>query len=250
FAAFIIVYIDTVTRQTRLCNAGDNLVHIYKQSKGSMEILTIPEAPAAGVFPNDMVEMTAGFQVIPHQMDHGDVLFLFTDGIEEAQRHFRNSESEIIQCQDDDHDKNIKEKESTHSHGEDFEEFGIPRMHDIIKSVINRDKYELYKYHNEYADETFTFDFSSCEGTFSEAIFALLAIERIYRLYPNPSAGTGDRISVDTKVLEFMEEHFVQFDRYFHNRLEEMGDESYVTFTHTKEDEQFDDLTILGIRRK
>lgn len=250
FAAFIIVYIDTVTGKTRFCNAGDNLVHIYKQSKGSMDILTIPEAPAAGVFPNDMVEMTAGFQIIPYQMDPGDILFLFTDGIEEAQRHFRNSESEIVQCQDEEHDKNDKEKESTHSHGENFEEFGISRMHDIIKSVINRGKYELYKYHNEYANETFTFDFSTCEGTFSEAIFALLTIERIYRLYPNPSAGTGDRISVDVKVLEFMKEHFVQFDQYFHNHLEELDDGSYLTYSHTKEDEQFDDLTILGIRRK
>lgn len=250
FAAFIIVYIDTVTGQTRFCNAGDNLVHIYKQSKRSMEILTIPEAPAAGVFPNDMVEMTAGFQVVPHQMDHGDVLFLFTDGIEEAQRHFRNSRSEVVECQDEGHDKNNKEIVFTHSYGENFEEFGIQRMHAIIQSVINRDKYELYKYHNEYAEEKFSFDFGNCEGTFSEAIFALLAVERIYRLYPNPTAGAGDRISVDEKIMEFMEEHFVQFDRYFNNSIEKGVDNDYITFTHTKEDEQFDDLTILGIRRK
>ena len=250
FAAFIIVYIDTVTGETRFCNAGDNLVHIYKQSKGSTDILTIPEAPAAGVFPNDMVEMTAGFKVVPHQMDHGDVLFLFTDGIEEAQRHFRNSDSEIIECHDENHDKNNKENEDTHSHGENFEEFGVPRMHDIIKAVINKDKYELFKFHNEYANEKFNFDFSSCEGTFSDAIIALLAIERIYRLYPYASAGTGDRISVDGKIMEFMEKHFIQFDNYFHSQIERAEDDEYITYTHFKEDEQFDDLTILGIRRK
>ncbi len=250
FAAFIVVYIDTTTGETRFCNAGDNLVHIYKQSKGSMDIKTIPEAPAAGVFPNDMVEMTAGFQVIPHQMDHGDILFLFTDGIEEAQRHFRDSESKIVQCQDESHDKNNKERNDTHSKGENFEEFGIPRMHEIIEAVINRDKYQLFKFHNEYADEIFDFDFSSCDGTFSEAIIALLAIERVYRFYSDSSVGTGDRISIDGKVLSFMEEHFVQFNRYFHNRIEKEEDEEYITFTHIKEDDQFDDLTILGIRRK
>ncbi len=250
FAAFIIIYIDSVTGETIFCNAGDNLVHIYKQSKGEMEIITIPEAPAAGVFPNDMVEMTAGFQLIPYQMDPGDVLFLFTDGIEEAQRHFRNSEQKIITCEDMDHDKNTKGKEDTHSHGEDFEEFGVPRMHDIIQSVMSRDKYELYKYHNEYANEVFNFDFSTCSGNFSESIIALLAIERIYRFYPDPAAGTGDRIRVDGKIMEFMEEHFVQFDRYFHAPVEVEGETEYLTFSHLKEDEQFDDLTILGIRRK
>ena len=250
FAAFIIVYVDTITGETIFCNAGDNLIHIYKKNKEKMEIKIIPEAPAAGVFPNDMVEMTAGFQEIHYQMDPGDIFFLFTDGIEEAQRHFRDSESNIIQCQDDEHDKNNKDKHYTHSKGEDFEEFGVPRMHDIIEAVINKGKFELYKFHNEYADEKFNFDFSTCEGTFGEAIFALLAIERIYRFYPYTGAGTGDRISVDGKIMEFMEQHFVQFDRYFHSPIERAEGDEYITFTHIKEDEQFDDLTILGIRRK
>ncbi|MCK5153490.1 MAG: SpoIIE family protein phosphatase, partial [Spirochaetales bacterium] len=247
FAAFIIVYVDTRTGETIFCNAGDNLVHVYKKSKGKMEIETIPEAPAAGVFPNDMVEMTAGFKLIPYQMDPGDIIFLFTDGIEEAQRHFRTSELKIIECSDEDHE-NVKN--STHKAGQDFEEFGVPRMQTIVQAVLNRDKYELFKFHTEYSDEVYNFDFSACEGTFQEAIIALLAIERVYRLYHDSSSGTGDRISVDGNIMEFMEKHFVEYDRYFSNPLEKVEDAHSLIFTHLKEDEQFDDLTILALRRK
>jgi serine phosphatase RsbU (regulator of sigma subunit) len=247
FAAFIIVYIDTRTGETVFCNAGDNLVHIYKKSKSKMEVITIPEAPAAGVFPNDMVEMTAGFQLIPYQMDPGDIIYLFTDGIEEAQRHFRTEDLKILECADEDHES---VENSTHKAGQDFEEFGVSRMHDIIQAVLNKDKYELYKFHNEYTDEVYNFDFSSCEGTFSETVIALLAIERVYRLYHDPSSGTGDRISVDGNIAEFMKDHFIEFDRYFNHQLDPIEGEHYVTYTHSKEDEQFDDLTILALRRK
>ena len=247
FAAFIIVYIDTRTGETIFCNAGDNLIHIYKKSKGHMEIETIPEAPAAGVFPNDMVEMTAGFQLVSYQLDPGDIIFLFTDGIEEAQRHFRNAELKIVECKDPSHETI---ENSTHKAGQDFEEFGVPRMHEIIQAVINKDKYKLFKYHNDNTDEVYNFDFTNCEGTFSEAVIALLAIERIYRLYSDPSAGTGDRISVDKNIIKFMKDHFLEYDRYFSKQLEDIKDSQYSVFTHSKEDEQFDDLTILAIRRK
>jgi serine phosphatase RsbU (regulator of sigma subunit) len=247
FAAFIIVYIDSITGETIFCNAGDNLVHIYKKNKGKMEIITIPEAPAAGVFPNDMVEMTAGFKLIPYKMDIGDIIFLFTDGIEEAQRHFRNSELKVLECEDDNHEH---VEFSTHKAGQDFEEFGVPRMQDIVEAVLNRDKYELFKFHNEYSNEVYNFDFSSCEGTFSEAIMALLAIERVYRLYFDPSSGNGDRISVDGNIIAFMEKHFMEFDRFFDNQLGKKEGDHSVMFSHAKEDEQFDDLTILAFKRK
>ena len=247
FAAFIIVYVDTRTGETIFCNAGDNLVHVYKKSKGKMEIETIPEAPAAGVFPNDMVEMTAGFKLIPYQMDPGDIIFLFTDGIEEAQRHFRTSDLKILECTDPEHE-NVEN--STHKAGQDFEEFGVPRMQAIVAAVLNRDKYELFKFHNEYTDEVYNFDFSTCEGTFQEAVIALLAIERVYRLYTDSSSGTGDRISVDGNILGFLKGHFVEFDRYFSNQLDVPEGAHSLMFSHVKEDEQFDDLTILALKRK
>ncbi len=247
FAAFIIVYVDTLTGETIFCNAGDNLVHVYKKSKGKMEIETIPEAPAAGVFPNDMVEMTAGFKLIPYQMDPGDIIFLFTDGIEEAQRHFRTSDLKVLECTDSEHE-NVKN--STHKAGQDFEEFGVPRMQTIVQAVLNKGKYELFKFHNEYSNEVYNFDFSTCEGTFQEAVIALLAIERVYRLYSDNSAGAGDIISVDINIMEFMKEHFMEFGNHFPNQLEIVEGEHSVMFSHAKEDEQFDDLTILALRRK
>ncbi len=50
--------------------------------------------------------------------------------------------------------------------------------------------------------------------------------------------------------MEFMKEHFMEFDLYFSSQLDVVEGEHSLMFTHAKEDEQFDDLTILALRRK
>ena len=249
FAALIVVLLDTRNGKSIMCNAGDNLVHMFNSESQAMETKTLPEAPASGVFPNELVEKQSSFKRIPHMLKQGDMLLLFTDGIEEAQRRFRNEDFEAIECREPGLEEG--QKHGTHTVGMDNEELGIPRIYALVNSLMARKTYTLYKYHNPIKDEELVFDFSSCEGTIEEIVVAMVAIEKVFRMYPDPSAGPQDVVVVDQKIAKFLKKHFLQYESYFHHPVEEKNDQpEYMHFSHVKEDEQYDDLTVLGIMKK
>ncbi len=249
FAALTVCLVNGKTGVGYFCNAGDNIIHYYSAKEGKMKQKMLPEAPAAGVFSSDIVKMQSGFQQVIHKLDPGDILLLFTDGLEEAKRHFRDSDFNITTC----NEPGLKEGEQhggTHTFGSDGEELGIARIHAIVNAVMNRGEYRLVKYHNPIGDEDLVFDFTSCDGTIQEAVTALVAVERIFRLYPDPSAGVEDRITIDGKVNDFLREHFNQYDSYFSHVFERDEITGSVVFSHLREDEQYDDLTILAVKKR
>ena len=233
-----------------MCNAGDNIVHYYDIAKSRMEVKRINEVPAAGVFPSFMIDGDRGYKQVPHVLKKGDILFLFTDGIEEAQRRFRDRNFKLTPCDDTCYPPGTPENERNHVSGTDFEEFGISRIQAVIEAVMSRGRYELIKYHNPQPDRKLTFDFSNCEGTEQEAVLALVAAEKIFRLIPDPECTAEDRIMIDNKVDDFLKNHFDQYREYFKYAVPNEEYSEYTYYTHLKEDEQFDDLTILVIRKK
>jgi hypothetical protein len=54
---------------------------------------------------------------------------------------------------------------------------------------------------------------------------------------------------VDRRVDAFLSKHYGKYERYFARKLK-TKEEEFVTFTHLREDPQYDDLTILAIRKK
>ena len=211
FAALIVALVNVKTGDCYLCNAGDNIVHLYNSGENKMKQITLPESPASGVFPSFMVD--GKFQQVKTRLEKGDALLLFTDGVEEAKRAFRNSKFEHITCAE----PGMKDGDL---HGNHYvsagdEELGISRIYDIINAVFNKATYKLEKYHNPVPDELLTFDFSSCTGTMEEAIMAMVSVERIFRIIPDPTATADNRIVVDSKVNEFLKQHFDQYRRYF-----------------------------------
>ncbi len=242
FAAFILVLMNVKTGDCWLCNAGDSLVHIYDSDTGKMKTLTLPECPAAGPLATFMIE--SKITEIKHNLKKGDALFLFTDGIEESQSWFRNEKFETIKLLVPPKTEGSNETE------DEFEEFGVPRILDIINTVWEKSEYRLEKYHYPVEHEDLSFDFSSCEGTLEEAVLALLSIERIFRMYNDPSATADNKIIVDKKIDSFLSRTFDQYRKYFVHKLESSKESEYVEYTHFKEEGQFDDLTILAVRRK
>jgi len=249
FAALTICIFNAATGVATVCNAGDTLMHIYEAAGRRMVQKKLPDSPAAGVFPSMLVEMKSGFRQIPQKLVRGDAIFLFTDGFEEANRKFRNAGGEVVPCDE----PGVKEGEihgGTHKRGESEEEFGIPRIEAIIDAVFNREKYTLVRYHPRDPSERLEFDFTGCEGTVKEAVIGLVAVEKVFRILRDPDAGPDDKISVETKVDEFLKTRFVQYDDYFGHRMEPQKGATSVTFTHLREEEQYDDLTILVLRKK
>jgi hypothetical protein len=253
FAAFTLALYDSQTGLVRFCNAGDNIVHWYDASERMMKTITLPETPATGVLPNTMVETGGGYLVRTLTIDPGDILFLYTDGIEEAKRKFRSAEFREIFCTEGGGDLPAGTPHFNHVVGQGDEEMGADRVEAIINAVMNQNIYTLHKYHNpeEGADnKPMQFDFSACKGTAEEAIMALVSVEKMFRLYRDPKAGEGSRVLVDRKVDAFLKDHFLQYRAYCSYTQENPGNDAYMYYTHLKEDEQYDDLTILGINRK
>lgn len=248
FAAFSLCILDSVSGDAYFCNAGDNIINIFDSQTGKMKEIKLKESSAAGVFPSFMVDMKGGFSVEHVKLNSGDVLFLYTDGIEEAKRLFRNEKLQPIICAE----PGLKDGElhDTHTVGQDGEELGKERVNAIIEAVFAKQPFTLVKMHNPQKDETFNFDFSDCEGTIEEAILALVSVEKIFRMYKDPSAGAFDNILVDKKVDLFLNKYFKQYPDYCMNREINNDFEEYIFYTGIREDEQYDDLTILGIKKK
>jgi serine phosphatase RsbU (regulator of sigma subunit) len=246
FAAFTLCILDSKTGLVRFCNAGDNIVNVYDASEGKKKIITLPETPATGVLPNFMIETTGGYKVHNVNIDNGDILLLYTDGIEEGKRKFRDSKFKEILCTSGP----IDTPHENHLGGQADEEMGADRVEAIINAVMAREKYTLKKYHNPEGEMELQFDFSSCNGTAEDVIMAMVSVEKIFRCYKDPEAGEDSRVLVDKKVDEFLKNHFLQYRRYCAHTMEIPDNESYMYYTHVKEDEQYDDLTILGIKRK
>ncbi|MCR4821925.1 MAG: SpoIIE family protein phosphatase [Treponema sp.] len=266
FAAMMICLLDTKSGDVYTCNAGDNILRVFDSVEKKIKVITLHEAPAAGPLPSFMVEMKGGYKVEKIKLKKDDVLFLYTDGIEESTRFFRNEDFEIVECDE----PSLKEGEvhDTHKKGEVSEQMEPKRVQDIIEAVLNRKKYILHRYHSPVAGEKLEFDFSKCQGTIEEAIIALTAVEKVFRMYKKPdSVGkvektemdldgkmktiiqiSGDGIKIDRKIDKFLSEHFNLYNYYCVNKVDE-GEANYVYYTGVSEDVQADDLTLLAIKR-
>ena len=248
FAALTIVIVNELTGETYFCHAGDNLVHIYDSAQKKMIKKVLPEAPAAGVFDSDLVRMGTGFVQIKDKLNHGDDLMMFTDGLEEAQRLLRDPSYNVLKWEPTEEEAaNIPENVSAK---DGFEEFSLERMQALINALKEGGRYRLEKYRNPIEDEPLYFDFSGCTGSIEEIVLGCISVERIFRLYRTPTTGVDDRIIVDKAIAAFLKEHFEGWNEYFGHPLPASDEDQYITFTHLKEDIQFDDLTILGINKK
>lgn len=246
FAALIVVVVNIKTGDCYLCNAGDNIVHLYKSCENRVKQITLPEAPASGVFPSSMI--ADKFRQIKMKLERGDALLLFTDGVEEGKRMFRDIDFNLITCAE----PGLKDGDL---HGNHYvsagdEEFGISRIYDILNALFAKSTYTLEKYHNPFPEEEITFDFSLCEGTIEEAIMAMVSVERIFRIYLDSTANKDNKVIVDAKIDSFLKKYFDQYRKYFSNPVEVKDNPEYAVFSHLKQDDQYDDLTILAFRRK
>ena len=249
FAAFTLCIFDSISGVAYFCNAGDNIINIYDSHERKMKEIVLKETAAAGVFPTMLVDMKGGFPVEKITIKPGDILFLYTDGIEEAKRMFRDENLQVIVCTGE---EGMKEGDlhETHVVGESSEEMGRERVQAIIEAVLDKKMFRLKKLHNPIKDEEFTFDFTKCEGTIEEAILALVSVEKIFRLYQDKSATNFDHVIVDKQVDLFLNKHFMQYPTYCLNREPHPEYAEYLYYTNIRQDEQYDDLTILAVKKR
>ncbi len=248
FAAFTLCIVNTETGDCWFCNAGDNLVHVYDSVQRKKKVLTLQETPAAGIFSTDLVDMKGGYQVSKFRLKKDDVLFLYTDGIEEAKRCFRDENMQIIKCVE----PGLKESDPHENHavGDDNEEMTPERVSEIIESVYDRSEFVLHKHHALEGQEDFSFDFSTCDDTAEDAIMALVSVEKVFRMYKTKNPQMSDRVKVDRKIDDFLHRHFNKYAEYCSDKQEIESDPTHVYYCGVREDPQYDDLTLVAIKKK
>ncbi len=251
FATLIICLLNVKNGECYMCNAGDNLVHIYDSQTKTLKLLTLASAPTAGVFTSDLVAMRGGFVVEKTRLNRGDILFLYTDGIEESTRRIRELDYSVRQNEVEVKKMNPKtHQEEVEIKQEDAkEEFGPERIKEVIEAVYNKRKYVLTKEDNPNTTEQLEFDFTKCEGSVQESILALASLEKVFRLYKSDKVTQTDYIRIDKKIDEFLFKYFNMYDYYAAHKTDDSSGVNYVDYDQMLEDEQSDDLTLLAIKR-
>lgn len=245
FAALNIALFNEKSGEILFCNAGDNQIFIFRKEKQALIQSTLFRSPASGMF--NSKDMPIEFREEKEHLHSGDVLLLFTDGLEESKRTYRDSEGEPYLLRQEDLDQGrVPEDYIVDSASE---EMGLERLHQIINAVENRRIFRLKKYFAPWEPEDLLFDFSGLRSSPENTVLALVAVEKIFRLNPDPKAGPEQRISIDRKIDDFLRQTFQQYMHYFHSPLPEQADSLYRSYSGVREDEQYDDLTILAVKK-
>jgi len=248
FAAFSLCIINMRVGDAYFCNAGDNVVHIYDKQARRLKSYTLCSGSAAGAFSSEMISLNGGYPVEKIHLNCGDILFLYTDGIEESKRKLRVP---ITRSKNDSGAIPLEDKgDDDHLIGTDSETLGKDRVEEIIEAVFARKKFSLKKRQSDFVYEQMDFDFSSCNGTIEDAVLALTSVEKVFRMYKDSVAQSFDCVQVDKKIDTFLSKYFLQYDIYCCDKEPHPIYDEYFYYKQIKEDIQYDDLTILGIARR
>ncbi|MDR1625764.1 MAG: SpoIIE family protein phosphatase [Spirochaetia bacterium] len=243
FAAMTLGVLNVKSGISNVTHAGDRILNIYDSAKKSFAQRLMNDSPATGVFPNFMVEMKSPFEQTKIKLNPGDINMLFTDGVEESHRKLRKPNFEVMQLPPaKEGDEPIED-----------EMLGNDRIKAIFEAAMNRRKFLLEKADNPIRNEQLVFDFSACEPTAETVVKALVSVEKIWRIYPHPDANENDRVMVDKVVDEFLQKTFALYSRYYSHPMNNPNPEEYPNYnfyTHLREDDQYDDLTLLAVRKK
>ncbi len=247
FAALSLCVINMQSGDAYFCNAGCSRIPIYRKKMKKLERCTLRSAPPAGAFTSEEVNKSSGFFVEKVHLDYGDVLFLYTDGLEESKRAVsaHSIESGTVFS-----GVRKKDDSTTAFSNTEFEIFGSKRVHEIIESVFSRTCFTLSQQKGADISNPLRFDFSLCIGTMHEAVLALISVEKVFRMYKYPNALNESCVQVDKKIDAFLGAYFLQYNDYCTKKGLHPLDNEYLYYEGIKEDTQYDDLTVLGIERR
>ena len=260
FAAFNMLTLDEQSGNITFCNAGDNIVHIYRKKEGRVVALELHNTPAAGAISERIMGLPIEFPEEQAHLEQGDIMLLFTDGFEEARRYLRHEdwtvylESEYAGEKGKEQLEALEKELSPYLMGQDEgglgEAFSIARIHEVVEAVMNQRVYSLQKFRNPDENEQLIFDFSRMTVSLPNLILALMSVEKVFRLLPLPVLTSENRILIDKKIDDFLKNYFVQYNNYFHHPLPTEEHSLYRNYSHITEDSQYDDLTILAVAKK
>ena len=79
---------------------------------------------------------------------------------------------------------------------------------------------------------------------------ALVSVEKVFRMYKTKNPQMSDRVKVDRKIDDFLHRHFNKYAEYCSDKQEIESDPTHVYYCGVREDPQYDDLTLVAIKKK
>jgi len=229
FAALNVGILNAKTGELQFSQAGDNLLHLWRaataQEPAHFELKQLAKTAPAGLESSRYHMVRYANQKL--QLQTGDTLLYFTDGIEESQCTYRNKNWEPVAYFDPADPSTLTVPGARRSvpvfeggplrevQAKDVEDFGPERMEAIIEAYQHGATYQLIKQNWEHPEIEYHFDFRGCDGSARGLVLALISIDRIFRLVPDPKSGEFDYIDLDLVENEFLKKHFVEFDQFF-----------------------------------
>lgn len=231
FAALNVGILNALTGELQFSQAGDNLIHLWRGATADkpahFELMNLEKTAPAGLD-------SSAYHMIKYrnqrlQLNPGDTLLYFTDGIEESLAYFRDADWNPIAYFDPKDPSTVTVPGARRGvpvfeggplrdvQAEDNEPFGPDRMEAIIEAYQHREIYTLVRQNWQHPEIEYHFDFRACDGSARGLILALISIDRVFRLVPDPRATDLDFIDVDLVEDEFLRAHFVEFPRFFKN---------------------------------
>jgi len=228
FAALTVGIIDGISGTCYLCHAGDNQFLFLDGQTRRLKTVSLPAAPVIGVFPSELVALKTGYRTNTLKLRKNDRLYFSTDGLDESRRNCEDSAAD---------DQNPGEPATP-----DFEYFGKQRIKAMLGSVMTKSNYDLDIRSAPFGSGTAAFNFSECGGSLEETVTSLFAAERIFRFRKGGSSFAAGAVSIDDSVVSFLRKYLTKFDMYF--------DDNGRTLPGIHEDDQYDDIAILALRKK
>ena len=225
-AAIQIGIIDSIKKEYISTNAGNNIVYLLRKEENGFTKIKLPESPACGVFPTDLVNLTAEFKLSRIKLQDGDILLFPQDGFEESQR--LNTINEL-------------------------EEFGINRLRKSFNAIFKMETVSI-DWIRGSSSVYVHLDYSNDSGKLEDSLSSLLATEFLYRLKKEPGEGwikneQDESIPVNKEVVDALLRitPFNIFKEFIESSIDEEGNEIY-TIEKNRIDPQFDDLSFMAVR--
>lgn len=223
FAAFTAAIVDVERGDVVVCSAGSTRLKLYRAGAGKVVSEQLANTPAAGVFSSRIIYHQSPFEQTSLLLEPGDMLMLFTDGIEESQLGAQGMDQVV---------------NSVMSMGSATID-GVGSAADGVNAPSENDK-----------NDHFRFDFSSCTGSAENVVMSLVSAERLLRMRKEHDGGFSEGVMVEAGIDAFLQRHFEQYPEVLERAGKSSKDTAAkVRYLHMEEDEQDDDIAILLIKK-
>jgi hypothetical protein len=271
FARFQLLIIDRRDGSCMLADAGGLGAELFSPEISAMQSLRMSAqnvSPSLGAVDPQIYEQLGRnitFPVHTLHLDEQSKIFLIPDRLCESRRILKDSNGQILSSSEMMKRSGLSQHEIEHwlqnrcSNGEpeivlneatitETFDVALNRIPGILNAAGNRTGYTLTKQLDVIQTKDYYFDFSKLDGSVRAMVLAVLAVEKIFRLEPNPKQ-TETHIGVDKNIDEVLRCCFADYHLFFRFPIEK-EDPFNNFYSGLIEDPQELNLAIIGYHLK